>query len=51
MPRARSVSEQPALSARWLADGLPFAPTGDQRRAIEEIDADLAGTRRRCSAC
>jgi ATP-dependent DNA helicase RecG len=33
------------MSARWLTGGLPFAPTGDQRRAIEEIDADLAGER------
>jgi ATP-dependent DNA helicase RecG len=30
------------LTARWLADGLPFEPTGDQRAAMEEIDADLA---------
>jgi ATP-dependent DNA helicase RecG len=26
---------------RWL-ESLPFEPTGDQRRAFEEIDADLA---------
>ncbi len=32
------------LGARWLAHGLPFALTGDQRRAIEAIDADLART-------
>jgi ATP-dependent DNA helicase RecG len=31
------------LTERWLAGGLPFALTGDQRRAIEAIDADLAG--------
>ena len=30
------------LSARWLAEMLPFAPTGDQLRAIAEIDSDLA---------
>jgi ATP-dependent DNA helicase RecG len=30
------------LSARWLATGLPFELTGDQRRAIEQIDRDLA---------
>ena len=36
------LDEQPTLSARWLADGLPFALTGDQLRAIEEIRADLA---------
>jgi ATP-dependent DNA helicase RecG len=35
----------PELSARWLADMLPFAPTADQRRAMEEIDGDLAGAR------
>jgi ATP-dependent DNA helicase RecG len=28
--------------ARWLGS-LPFQPTGDQQRAIEEIDSDLAG--------
>jgi ATP-dependent DNA helicase RecG len=33
------------LSARWLAEMLPFAPTGDQRRAMADIDADLAGPR------
>ncbi len=42
---APSLSAPPDLSARWLEQMLPFAPTGDQRRAIAEIDADLAGTR------
>jgi ATP-dependent DNA helicase RecG len=28
------------LVARWLSS-LPFEPTGDQRRAFEELDADL----------
>ena len=32
------------LVDRWLAS-LPFEPTGDQRRAFEEIDADLAAGR------
>jgi ATP-dependent DNA helicase RecG len=32
------------LVGRWL-DSLPFAPTGDQRRAFAEIDADLASGR------
>jgi ATP-dependent DNA helicase RecG len=36
---------EPSLSARWLTDMLPFAPTGDQRRAMEEIDGDLGGAR------
>ena len=35
----------PQLSARWLAEQLPFALTGDQHRAIEQIDSDL-GSRR-----
>jgi ATP-dependent DNA helicase RecG len=30
------------LTTRWLRDELPFAPTDDQRRAIAEIDADMA---------
>jgi ATP-dependent DNA helicase RecG len=29
------------LTARWLEQGLPFAPTGDQQRAMDEIEADL----------
>jgi ATP-dependent DNA helicase RecG len=31
----------PTLTERWLQSGLPFALTGDQRRAIAEIAADL----------
>jgi ATP-dependent DNA helicase RecG len=42
---AVALSEPPSLTARWIADGLPFALTGDQRRAIERIDADLARER------
>ncbi|HEY2440625.1 MAG TPA: ATP-dependent DNA helicase RecG [Solirubrobacteraceae bacterium] len=42
---APSLDGPPALSARWLSEMLPFTPTGDQLRAIEEIDRDLAGTR------
>jgi ATP-dependent DNA helicase RecG len=42
---ASALEEAPQLSARWLERGLPFAPTGDQLRAIAEIDDDLAGTR------
>ena len=29
-------------TARWLADVLPFMPTGDQVAAMDEVDADLA---------
>jgi ATP-dependent DNA helicase RecG len=42
---AHALTDEPQMSARWLADELPFAPTGDQLRTIEEIDADLRGTR------
>ncbi len=38
---ARALSDPPTLSARWLAEGLPFELTGDQRRAIERIGRDL----------
>lgn len=33
------------LTARWLERGLPFALTGDQQAAIEEIDGELAAQR------
>ncbi|HEX2102845.1 MAG TPA: ATP-dependent DNA helicase RecG [Solirubrobacteraceae bacterium] len=39
---APPLTEEPSLSRRWLEEQLPFAPTGDQRRAMEEVDADLA---------
>jgi ATP-dependent DNA helicase RecG len=42
---APALEGEPDLSARWLAEMLPFAPTGDQRRAMEEIDGDLARVR------
>jgi ATP-dependent DNA helicase RecG len=32
-----------SLTARWLTDMLPFALTGDQARALDEVDRDLAG--------
>jgi len=38
---APALDERPSLSERWLERGLPFALTGDQRRAIAEIAADL----------
>jgi ATP-dependent DNA helicase RecG len=34
-----------ALTGRWLGSMLPFALTGDQERALEAIDSDLAGAR------
>jgi ATP-dependent DNA helicase RecG len=39
---AAALAEPPSLSGRWLSEMLPFEPTGDQRRAMAEIDADLA---------
>jgi ATP-dependent DNA helicase RecG len=38
---AVALREPPSLSARWLDELLPFAPTADQRRAFAQIDADL----------
>jgi ATP-dependent DNA helicase RecG len=47
--RARSgasvLAQPPTLSERWLSNGLPFALTGDQRTAIEEIGEDLRAPR------
>ncbi len=42
---AAPLAEPPTLSARWCEELLPFALTGDQEAAIEEIDADLARDR------
>jgi ATP-dependent DNA helicase RecG len=42
---AYSLDEPPSLTARWLEHELPFAPTGDQLRAIETISGDLAQSR------
>ena len=39
---APALAEPPSLTERWLASGLPFALTSDQRAAIEEVGADLA---------
>jgi ATP-dependent DNA helicase RecG len=39
---AVTLTDRDALAGRWLAQGLPFALTGDQQHAIETIAADLA---------
>ncbi len=39
---AAPLGEEPTLSARWREHELPFAPTGDQLRAMDAIDADLS---------
>ena len=47
--RARPLEARGVVVDRWRWS-LPFELTGDQQRAIEEIDADLARSGR-CSAC
>ena len=37
--------ERAGLSERWLREGLPFALTGDQQRAVATIAAELASVR------
>jgi ATP-dependent DNA helicase RecG len=43
--QATPLADAPTLSARWRDELLPFTPTGDQLRAMEEVDADLARER------
>jgi ATP-dependent DNA helicase RecG len=43
--RALALREPPSLSGRWLQRSLPFELTGDQRKAIETIEGELAGER------
>jgi ATP-dependent DNA helicase RecG len=39
--QALTLNEPASLSSRWLQHGLPFEPTGDQRKAIATITEDL----------
>jgi ATP-dependent DNA helicase RecG len=39
------LDQPPELSRRWREQLLPFTPTGDQRRAMDEIDVELARAR------
>jgi ATP-dependent DNA helicase RecG len=39
---APRLDQERTLTRRWLEQGLPFAPTGDQLAAIEAIAADLS---------
>jgi ATP-dependent DNA helicase RecG len=39
------IDSERGLTARWLADMLPFALTGDQARALEAIDDDISSAR------
>jgi ATP-dependent DNA helicase RecG len=43
--RAAALDPPGAITARWLAESLPFAPTDDQRKAMETIDAELGRDR------
>jgi ATP-dependent DNA helicase RecG len=43
--RAEALAEPGELTARWLSQSLPFTPTGDQRAAMDAIDAELGGER------
>ncbi|MDQ3770149.1 MAG: ATP-dependent DNA helicase RecG [Actinomycetota bacterium] len=43
--RAVALADPPTLSAAWREEQLPFAPTDDQHRAMDEVDADLAAHR------
>ena len=42
---AAPLPDPPSVSKAWLDEQLPFTPTGDQVRAMEEVDADLARER------
>ncbi len=43
--RAEALLPPGELTARWLKDSLPFAPTGDQRAAMATVDEDAAQDR------
>jgi ATP-dependent DNA helicase RecG len=43
--KAEALADPPSLTARWLAESLPFTPTDDQRYAMEAVDRDLAAGR------
>ncbi|HEY5197175.1 MAG TPA: ATP-dependent DNA helicase RecG [Solirubrobacteraceae bacterium] len=38
---AVALCDEPSLTGRWLAGGLPFELTGDQRSAIRTVDGEL----------
>jgi ATP-dependent DNA helicase RecG len=43
--RARALADAPTVSRTWRDELLPFTPTGDQLRAMDDVDADLARER------
>ncbi len=42
---APALEEPRTLTERWLQEMLPFRPTDDQLRALEDVDRDLASSR------
>ncbi len=38
---APALDAAPTVSAHWRSELLPFTPTGDQARAMDDVDADL----------
>jgi ATP-dependent DNA helicase RecG len=42
---ATPLRDERSLTVAWMDEQLPFTPTGDQLRAMDEIDADLARDR------
>jgi ATP-dependent DNA helicase RecG len=42
---APAIDSERALTARWLSEMLPFRLTGNQARALEAIDHDIASPR------
>ncbi|HWM08286.1 MAG TPA: ATP-dependent DNA helicase RecG, partial [Solirubrobacteraceae bacterium] len=43
--RAAPLDPPGELTARWLAESLPFEPTGDQRKAMTAVDEEIARDR------
>ena len=43
--RAGALVPPAELTKSWLADSLPFAPTSDQRKAMDAVDAELTRDR------
>jgi ATP-dependent DNA helicase RecG len=43
--RAAPLTAAGTLSRAWRAESLPFTPTGDQVKAMDDVDADLARER------
>ncbi|MGH2947245.1 MAG: ATP-dependent DNA helicase RecG, partial [Solirubrobacteraceae bacterium] len=43
--RAAPLDPPAELTASWLAGSLPFAPTGDQRKAMEAVDGEVSRDR------